>query len=108
MALVRGGHSYILNDAAFRKFNITKDTPVPAGGQISQGADGELTGELFDNAKALVPLPPAKALTMDDIVATQKALNPYGMTAVRIAGSYKGDMMQALQLVESRPPPTIR
>ncbi len=98
VALVRGGHSYILNDAAFRKFNITKDTPVPAGGQISKGADGELTGELFDNAKALVTLPPAKMLTMDDIIATQKALNPYGMTAVRIAGSYKGDMMQALQL----------
>ncbi|MES2294907.1 MAG: amidohydrolase [Pseudomonadota bacterium] len=98
VALVRGGHSYILNDVAFRKFNITKDTPVPAGGQISKGADGELTGELFDNAKALVTLPPAKALTMEDIVATQKALNPYGMTAVRIAGSYKGDMMQALSL----------
>lgn len=98
VVLVRGGHSYILSNIAFRKYNITEDTPVPAGGQISRGADGELTGELFDNAKALVPLPPAKALTMEDIVATQKALNPYGMTAVRIAGSYKGDMMQALSL----------
>jgi predicted amidohydrolase YtcJ len=98
VVLVRGGHSYILSDIAFKKYNITKDTPVPAGGQISRGADGELTGELFDNAKALVPLPPAKALTMNDIIATQKALNPYGMTAVRIAGSYKGDMMQALNL----------
>ena len=98
VVLVRGGHSYILSNIAFKKYNITKDTPVPAGGQISRGADGELTGELFDNAKALVPLPPAKALTMEDIVATQKALNPYGMTAVRIAGSYKGDMMQALSL----------
>lgn len=98
VVLVRGGHSYILSDIAFKKYNITKDTPVPAGGQISKGTDGELTGELFDNAKALVPLPPAKALTMEDIVATQKALNPYGMTAVRIAGSYKGDMMQALSL----------
>jgi predicted amidohydrolase YtcJ len=98
VVLVRGGHSYILSDIAFKKYSITRDTPVPAGGQISRGADGELTGELFDNAKALVPLPPAKALTMDDIAATQKALNPYGMTAVRIAGSYKGDMMQALSL----------
>ncbi|MGZ5927304.1 MAG: amidohydrolase family protein, partial [Rhizomicrobium sp.] len=98
VVLVRGGHSYILSNIAFKKYNITKDTPVPAGGQISRGTDGELTGELFDNAKALVPLPPAKALTMEDIVATQKALNPYGMTAVRIAGSYKGDMMQALSL----------
>jgi predicted amidohydrolase YtcJ len=98
VVLVRGGHSYILSNVAFKKYNITTDTPVPAGGQISRGPDGALTGELFDNAKALVPLPPEKPLTMDDIVATQKALNPYGMTAVRIAGSYKGDMMQALRL----------
>ncbi|MES2255305.1 MAG: amidohydrolase [Pseudomonadota bacterium] len=98
VVLVRGGHSYILSSAALRKYNITKDTPVPAGGQISRDADGELTGELFDNAKAMVPLPPPKTLTMDDIVATQKALNPYGITAVRIAGSYKGDMLHALQL----------
>ncbi len=98
VVLVRGGHSYILSDVAFRKFNITRDTPVPAGGQISRDADGALTGELFDNAKALVPLPPPKTLTMDDIVATQKALNPYGITAVRIAGSYKGDMLRALRL----------
>lgn len=98
VVLVRGGHSYILNGAAFRKYNITRDTPVPAGGQISRDAAGVLTGELFDNAKALVPLPPPKALTMDDILATQKALNPYGITAVRIAGSYKGDMLRALQL----------
>jgi len=98
VVLVRGGHSYILSSAALRKYNITKDTPVPSGGQISRDADGELTGELFDNAKAMVPLPPPKTLTMDDVVATQKALNPYGITAVRIAGSYKGDMLHALQL----------
>ncbi len=98
VVLVRGGHSYILSDVAFRKYNISKDTPVPAGGQISRGPDGELTGELFDNAKALVPLPPEKPLTMQDIVTTQKAVNPYGITALRIAGSYKGDMLQALRL----------
>jgi len=98
VVLVRGGHSYILSNSAFKKYNITKDTPVPAGGQISRGTDGELTGELFDNAKTLVPLPPEKPLTMEDIVATQKAVNPYGMTAVRIPGSYKGDMLQALRL----------
>jgi predicted amidohydrolase YtcJ len=98
VVLVRGGHSYILNGLAFAKYKITKDTPVPAGGQISRGSDGELTGELFDNAKALVPLPPERPLTMADILATQKTLNPYGITAVRIPGSYKGDMMEALRL----------
>ncbi|MDE2064329.1 MAG: amidohydrolase family protein, partial [Bradyrhizobium sp.] len=48
VVLVRGGHEYILNQAALKKWNITRDTPVPAGGQISRNASGELTGELFD------------------------------------------------------------
>ena len=36
VVLVRGGHEYILNTTALKKWNITKDTPVPAGGQISR------------------------------------------------------------------------
>ncbi len=98
VVLLRGGHSYILNSAALKKFNISKETPVPAGGAISRDKDGELTGELFDNAKALVVLPPEKPLSMADIIATQKAVNPYGITAVRIPGAYKGDMLQAIRL----------
>jgi predicted amidohydrolase YtcJ len=100
LVLVRGGHSYILNTVALAKFNITRDTPVPAGGQISREADGELSGELFDTAKDLVTLPKPKPLAMDDILATQKALNPYGITAVRIPGAYKGDLVQALKLMQ--------
>jgi predicted amidohydrolase YtcJ len=98
VVLVRGGHSYILNNVALKKFNITKNTPVPAGGQISRGPDGELTGELFDNAKPLVKLPEQRQLTMEGVIATQKVLNRYGITAVRIPGSYKGDMLEALKL----------
>ena len=66
---------------------------MPAGGQISRNEAGELTGELFDDAKALVTLPRPKPVSMDDILATQKAVEPYGMTAIRIPGSYKGDMI---------------
>ena len=50
VVLVRGGHEYILNSAAFGKWNITRDTPSPAGGEIGKDADGELNGELVDNA----------------------------------------------------------
>ena len=99
VVLVRGGHSIILNMAALQKFNIGKDTAVPAGGQISRDESGELTGEIIDNAKALVPLPPPQPVAMADIIATQRALNPYGMTAVRIPGAYKGDMLEALKLL---------
>jgi predicted amidohydrolase YtcJ len=100
VVLVRGGHEYILNQAALKKWNITKDTPVPAGGQISRNAAGELTGELFDEAKALVTLPRPKPVSMDDILKTQKAVAPYGMTAVRIPGAYKGDMIAAYRLMK--------
>lgn len=100
VVLVRGGHEYILNTAALRKWNITRDTPVPAGGQISRNASGELTGELFDAAKALVTLPPSKPVRMEDILATQNAVAPYGITAVRIPGAYKGDLLEAWHLIK--------
>jgi hypothetical protein len=100
VVLVRGGHEYILNNAALKKWNITKETPVPAGGQISRNASGELTGELFDAAKALVSLPRPTPVGMDDILTTQKAVAPYGITALRIPGSYKGDMLEAYRLMK--------
>jgi hypothetical protein len=100
VVLVRGGHEYILNTASLRKWNITKDTPVPAGGQISRKSSGELTGELFDEAKALVTLPRQKPVSMEDILATQKALAPYGITAIRIPGAYKGDLLEAYHLMK--------
>src|SRR5215831_849174 len=58
VVLVRGGHDLILNSAALRRWNIGKNTPVPDGGAIARDAGGELTGELTDNAKRLVTLPP--------------------------------------------------
>ncbi len=100
VVLVRGGHEYILNTTALKKWSISKDTPVPAGGQISRNSAGELTGELFDEAKALVTLPRPKPVSMDDILTTQKAVAPYGMTAVRIPGAYKGDMIAAYHLMK--------
>jgi predicted amidohydrolase YtcJ len=100
VVLVRGGHEYILNNTALKKWNISKDTPVPAGGQISRNAAGELTGELFDEAKALVTLPRPQPVGMADILATQKAVAPYGITALRIPGAYKGDMIEAYRLMK--------
>ena len=100
VVLVRGGHEYILNITALQKWNISKDTPVPAGGQISRNASGELTGELFDEAKKLVTLPRPKPVGMADILATQQAVAPYGITALRIPGAYKGDMLEAYHLMK--------
>ena len=63
VVLVRGGHDYILNSAALRKWNISRATPAPEGGAITRGPDGELTGELVDSAKGLVSLPPPSPIT---------------------------------------------
>jgi predicted amidohydrolase YtcJ len=100
VVLVRGGHSLILNSAALRKWNIDTETPVPAGGAISRDRSGALTGELFDNAKALVDLPAEKPVSMADLMRTQEALNAYGITAVRIPGAYKGDLLTAYHLMK--------
>ena len=45
VVLVRGGHEYVLNSAAFAHWNVSKTTPSPAGGEIGKSADGELNGE---------------------------------------------------------------
>jgi predicted amidohydrolase YtcJ len=89
VVLIRGGHSYILNSAALARWNITRATAAPAGGQISRDAAGELTGELFDNAKSLVSLPPPPPTDIDDVLATQRTLNSYGITSARIIGGYR-------------------
>ena len=103
VVLVRGGHDYILNTAALKKFNVGKDTPEPAGGAITRDADGELTGELVDNAKNFVTLPSPRKVTVDDVLTTQRRLNAYGITSVRVPGAYKGDFQQSLgAILETR------
>ena len=99
VVLVRGGHDYILNTAALRRWNIDKGTPVPDGGAITRDANGELTGELVDNAKRLVTLAPPKPVTVEDVLTTQRKVNAFGITSVRIPGNYKGEFFQALNAI---------
>jgi predicted amidohydrolase YtcJ len=100
VVLVRGGHEMILNRVALKKFNITRDTPSPDGGAITKGADGEPTGELIDNAKNLVEVPRARPVSLEDVLATQKTLNAYGITAVRVPGSYRGKLFEDYKLIK--------
>lgn len=96
VVLVRGGHEYILNSAALRKWHITKETPQPPGGRITRDAKGELNGELIDRAKALVQLPPPPPLTIDALVAQHKLLNAAGLTSIR----YPGASIEQYRLLE--------
>jgi predicted amidohydrolase YtcJ len=87
VVVVRGGHEYILNSAALRKWNITRDTaPIP-GGRITRDAGGELNGELIDRAKTLVQLPPPPALTIASLQEQHRKLNAAGLTSIRYPGA---------------------
>jgi predicted amidohydrolase YtcJ len=87
------GTPFILNNVALRLFNITTETPIPAGGAIPQTPEGELTGELIDNARRLVALPPSPPPTPEQIrralLDTQATMNSHGVVAVRHA---RGDV----------------
>jgi predicted amidohydrolase YtcJ len=96
VVLVRGGHEYILNSAALRKWAITRDTPQQPGGRITRDANGELNGELIDRAKTLVQLPPSPPLTIDALVAQHKKLNAAGLTSIR----YPGASIEQYRLLE--------
>ena len=108
VVLVRGGHSYVLNSAALRKFNITKDTPQVPGGKISRDAQGELNGEIIDRAKGLVTLPrigqPQDAAFF---MAEHKKLNAAGLTSIRYPGA-SIQQYRTLQDMEKKGQLTIR
>lgn len=79
------GHALTANTAALKAAGITRDTPVPAGGQILKDAQGEPTGVLVDNAMGLVAglepkLSPARRL--DAFKAGIAVENRYGWTGV--------------------------
>src|SRR3989441_1186155 len=89
VVLVRGGHEFIVNSAAMKRWNISRSTPVPPGGEIGHDADGELNGELVDTARGLVKLPPPPKLAAEEILAQMKLLNAAGLTGIRIPGQFQ-------------------
>jgi len=107
VVLVRGGHEYILNSAALAKWHITKETPQQPGGRISRDERGELNGELIDRAKALVALPPAPKLTIEELQAQHAKLNAAGLTSIRYPGA-PAEQYRLLQEMEKRGVLTIR
>lgn len=99
--VVRGGHSIFLNSAALKKYGISEATPVPDGGSIERGPDGKLTGELVDTAKRLVPMPAPTPLSEKELLDTQQKMNGFGVTAVRVPGSFrKGQIVDVYALAQ--------
>lgn len=91
VVVVRGGHEYVLNSAALRKWNITPATVAPHGGNISHYDDGELNGELVDAAKGLAHLPATPAKDLEARIREQQEqyakLHAAGLTSVRHPGA---------------------
>jgi predicted amidohydrolase YtcJ len=52
--LHRGGHTAIVNSAAFKQLGVTKDTPDPEGGKFGRDSAGELTGFVAETALKIV------------------------------------------------------
>jgi len=102
VVLVRGGHEFILNSAALGRWNISRGTASPPGGEIGHDADGELNGELVDTARGLVKLPPPPKITPEGIAAQMRLLNSVGLTSVRIPGSFQfgGDIVSPYRMFQ--------
>ena len=45
-------------------------------------------------------MPRPKPVSIEDVLATQKKLNAYGITAVRIPGMYKDNMLDDYKLIK--------
>ncbi|HZZ66894.1 MAG TPA: amidohydrolase [Phenylobacterium sp.] len=79
------GHALTANSAALKAAHIGASTPAPFGGQILKGADGQPTGMLVDNAKALVAAlepRPTRDSRLARFRAAFKVETAYGWTGV--------------------------
>lgn len=103
VVLVRGGHEYIVNSAALRRWQIDEETPEPEGGRLSRYSDGRLNGELVDTARALARLAPSPPRSLEARMAARveeyQKLHAVGLTTVRHPGISPDDyrLLQTLQ-----------
>lgn len=105
VVVIRGGHQYVLNSAALKKWNITKDTKSPSGGHIAiDGARGDVNGELVDRARDLVTLPKLPPRNLEQrltlLQEEQKRYNELGLTSVRNPGASIEDMHDYQELAK--------
>jgi predicted amidohydrolase YtcJ len=95
----RGGHTGVVNSAAFRVAGITMATPDPQGGQIYREG-GELTGKLAENALFMVaehlPDVSSREQRQAAIKRIGELMNQTGLTSVHETGS-PGVMIRAYQ-----------
>lgn len=76
----------VVNSAALRAANITRDTPDPVGGKIVKDANGEPTGVLEDPkgllTKFLAGPGVSEGKVLDTLVEVHRAYNEVGITSI--------------------------
>ena len=104
------GHYIVVNTAAMKLSNITKDTPDPPGGTIDRYPDGSPTGVFKENATRLVRSGggrgsglPADA-TEQGIRELAKAFNAEGMTGAKDPGDRDADLERVQEGARGRRP----
>ena len=88
-------HGMVLNSAALDAVGITEQTPVPAGGIMTRGADGRLTGLLFEKAMylAAMKLPqPSAAQKLAALDAAQARYAREGFTHAQDGANQPADL----------------
>lgn len=93
--VARGGHTTVVNSAAFKIAGITKDTLDPPGGEFKRNpVTGELTGLLFEHpAQSMIQkhMPRTKyEEVIEGIKLAMKELNQCGIVGVTEPGLYVG------------------
>lgn len=101
------GHMGLANSAALNMAGITKDTPVPEGGEIMRDASGELTGILKGSALnlilSIIP-PPSDDELMDQFAKAQDHALSLGLTKVHAVTAYPTEttMLDIFQMARDR------
>ncbi len=101
------GHMGLANSAALAIAGITKDTPVPEGGEILKDENGELTGILKGAALNLIlekiPAPDTDE-NMDQFKAAQDHALSLGLTKVHAVTAYPTEttMLDIFQMARDR------
>lgn len=54
VVIARGPHTYLVNSMTLKLAGVTKDTPVPPGGQIPLDENGEPDGRVLESAKRVI------------------------------------------------------
>lgn len=110
-AMTDNGYASVLNSAALKKLNITRDTPQPLNGKIITDEKGEPTGLILGADQMLAPLRASRSFSdaerLKALKAMQAAYNRVGITSTIDRGQ-RADGFRIYQALKRRGEMTVR